>query len=238
MTEVLGLSHPQAFGPRVREHELAGAIAARLGVADTWHVEVAAMLSSIGFVALPNDVVAKLHTGAELDATEREMVARVPEIAERVLSHIPRLENVREVLKFQDLPYSGGASGPREQAIPIGARILKAVRDFCSEEARRRNAADAILTLRARSSLYDPSVLEALAEECGPRVPLIKELLLREVKSGMLLASDVEARSGMLLVSRGQRVTAQLLERLRNFDLRIGVVEPILCEIDPQETPK
>jgi hypothetical protein len=42
----------------------------------------------------------------------------------------------------------------------------------------------------------------------------------------------------MLLVARGQRVTAQLLERLRNFNLRVGVVEPILCEIDPEQTPK
>jgi response regulator RpfG family c-di-GMP phosphodiesterase len=238
MTEVLGLTHPEAFGPRVREHELAGVIAERLRVPDAWHVEVAAMLASIGFVALPNDVVAKLHTGAELDATEREMVARVPEVAERVLSHIPRLENVREVLKFQDVPYMGGASGPRERAIPIGARILKAVRDFCTEEARRRSAADAIVTLRARSSFYDPDVLEALAEECGPRAPVIKELSLRDVKSGMLLAADVEAASGMLLVARGQRVTAQLLERLRNFALRVGVVEPILCEIDPEPPPK
>jgi response regulator RpfG family c-di-GMP phosphodiesterase len=238
MTEVLGLTHPEAFGPRVREHELASLIAERLRVPNAWHVEVAAMLSSIGFVSLPNDVVAKLNTGAELDATEREMVARVPEVAERVLSHIPRLENVREVLKFQDLPYAGGASGPREPAIPIGARILKAVRDFCTEEARRRSAADAIVTLRARSSFYDPDVLEALAEECGPRVPVIKELSLRDVKSGMLLAADVEAATGMLLVARGQRVTEQLLERLRNFALRVGVVEPILCEIDPQPSPK
>jgi hypothetical protein len=67
---------------------------------------------------------------------------------------------------------------------------------------------------------------------------VIKELSLRDVKSGMLLAADVEAASGMLLVARGQRVTAQLLERLRNFALRVGVVEPILCELDPEPSPK
>jgi hypothetical protein len=67
---------------------------------------------------------------------------------------------------------------------------------------------------------------------------VIKQLPLREAKSGMLLAADVEAMSGMLLVARGQRVTAQLLERQRNFDLGVGVVEPILCEIDPEQTPK
>jgi hypothetical protein len=35
----------------------------------------------------------------------------------------------------------------------------------------------------------------------------------------------------MLLVSRGHPVTAQLIERLRNFDLKVGVIQPILCEL-------
>jgi hypothetical protein len=39
------------------------------------------------------------------------------------------------------------------------------VRDFCAEEARRRSAPDAIVPLRARSSLYEPDMLEALAQE-------------------------------------------------------------------------
>jgi HD-GYP domain-containing protein (c-di-GMP phosphodiesterase class II) len=231
---VLGLVQPEAFGPTAREHELARGIATRLGVPAAWHVEIAAMLSSIGYVTLPHDVVTKLHAGAELDPSEREMVARMPAVAERVLSHIPRLENVREALKYQHQPFDGSDSaGPRETAIPIGARILKVVHDFRVEETRRTNAADALVALRARARNYDPDVLTALAALAGPRVPVIKELGLNDVKSGMVLASDVKARTGMLLVARGQRVTLQLLERLRNFDLRVGVVEPILCEIEP-----
>jgi response regulator RpfG family c-di-GMP phosphodiesterase len=234
MTEVLGLVQPEAFGPTARSHELARRIAVRLGVPDAWHVEVAAMLSSIGYVTLPNDVVTKLHAGAPLDPSEREMVARMPAVAERVLSHIPRLENVREVLKYQHQAFDGsGGAGPRETAIPIGARILKAVQDFRAEELCRANSGDAILALRARARNYDPEVLETLARLAGPRLPVIEELALQSVKSGMVLAGDVKARTGMLLVARGQRVTIQMLERLKNFDLRVGVLEPILCEVEP-----
>jgi hypothetical protein len=51
------------------------------------------------------------------------------------------------------------------------------------------------------------------------------------VRIGMRLASDVKTRAGTLLVAKGQSVTIQLLDRLRNFDQKVGVVEPIPCEI-------
>src|SRR5204863_3843625 len=74
LTEVLALMHPETFGVWTRQHERARAIATRLELPNAWHVEVASMLASVGYVVLPSEVMVKLNAGAPLDAAEREMV--------------------------------------------------------------------------------------------------------------------------------------------------------------------
>jgi response regulator RpfG family c-di-GMP phosphodiesterase len=230
LTEVLALVHPE-FGSTARQHERARKVAACLRVPHAWHVEVASMLSQVGYVVLPNDLLAKVHAGSDLDAAERGMLARVPAVVERIISLIPRLETVQEALKHQGRPFESGDGGPQRQAIPIGSRILKALLALGVEETRSPDSADALAVLRSHRGQYDPAVLDAIAIVCGPRRRETREVTLREIEVGMVLASDVMTRSSMLLVSRGHPVTAQLIERLRNFDTKVGVVQPIVCEL-------
>jgi hypothetical protein len=116
--------------------------------------------------------------------------------------------------------------------VPLGARILKAVSDFGLAETRLRSAEKALKSLEDKVGDYDPDVLAALAELCAAKKPQLKALTLKELRIGMVLADDVKTRNGTLLVGKGQRVTLQLLDRLRNFDQRVGVVEPIPCEVE------
>jgi response regulator RpfG family c-di-GMP phosphodiesterase len=230
LTEALDLSRPEALRGTFRRHERARAIALHLKVPDAWHVEVASMISCVGYVILPSEIVTKLQAGAPLDLGEREMAARLPGVAERVLSHIPRLEKVQEVLK-----HFGPADPPpkdrRANEVPIGSKILGIVRDLSAAEAREGDTLRALAALKANAASYDPAVLAAVLEVCEPRPPEVRSIGLKDLATGMVLASDVVARSGLLLVARGQRVSLPLLERLRNFNVRIGVVEPILCEV-------
>jgi response regulator RpfG family c-di-GMP phosphodiesterase len=233
LTEVLGLVHPEAFGSSARQHERARNVAAHLQVTNAWHVEVASMLSHVGYVALPNDLLVKLQRGSALDAIERGMMARVPEVIERVLSLIPRLELVQEILKHQTSAFVGNDERGlvSQQAIPVGSRILKALSDLAIEETRSPNVAVALAILRTRRAQYDPAVLDAIAVVCAPHAPETREVCLREIKVGMVLASDVFTKGSVLLVARGHPVTAQLVARLRNFDIKFGVVQPILCSV-------
>ncbi len=229
LTEVLALVQPE-FGATARQHERARRVAVQLRVAQGWHVEVASMLSQAGYAVLPNELLEKVHRGAELDATERSMLARVPAVVERIISLIPRLEIVHEALAHQDQPFEGSDSA-RKGVLPIGSRILKALHDLAIEETRSPDTSHALAVLHARRGLYDPKVLDAIAFVCGPRRPETREVRLEEMEVGMVLASDVTTRASMLLVARGHQVTAQLIERLRNFDLKFGVVQPIVCEL-------
>jgi response regulator RpfG family c-di-GMP phosphodiesterase len=227
----LALMNAEAFGAAGQRHERARAIAERMKVPDPWHVEVASMLASVGYVVLPNEVLTKLNGGTALDALEAKMVAQVPAVVERVLSHIPRLEKVRDVLQHQGGWLGKSATGAgTDGALPVGARILRVLHDLIAAEAREGDTQRAIAALRARANAYDPAVLDALSGVCEVKPPEVRALALREIRTGMVLADDVKLESGMLVVARGQRITEHLLLRLNNFHGR-RLKEPILCEI-------
>ncbi|HEY2407484.1 MAG TPA: HD domain-containing phosphohydrolase [Polyangiaceae bacterium] len=230
-TEVLALTHAEAFGPNLKQHERARLVAERMGIPDAWHVEIASMLSSIGYVVLPGDVLSKLSHGKALASSEAHMLAQVPKIAESVVSKIPRLDKVRAVLEHQAswLGKTLAAAGSARE-LPLGARILRVLYDLGVAENETGDTRQAIGVLRSRSELYDPAVLDALSDVCAVKPPEVRPLPLAEVRAGMVFAADVTLDSGMLLVARGQRVTEQVLLRLTNHYAR-RVKEPLLCEI-------
>jgi len=232
LTDVLGLANPAAFGRASRARQGISKLAEHLGLHDQWQVEVAAMLSQIGCVTLPPDVTEKLYHGQALTQTELAMTDRLPEITEQLLANIPRLETVREILRYQNKRFDGTGppdDGVRREAIPWGARALKAVLDLDSLQAQGMSTQAALDTMSQRRGWYDESILQALAEIHGSVSPQLieTELSLWSLQAGMIFAEDVTTPTGLLLVARGQEVTPSLLERIKNFSLRIGVKEPI-----------
>ncbi|HYQ31098.1 MAG TPA: response regulator [Polyangiaceae bacterium] len=230
LSEVLALVHPEVFGPTARQHARVCAVAERLHVLEAWQVEVASMLLAVGYVVLPTDVAAKLRSGIELGAGEREMTSQMSGVVERVLSHIPRLEAVRELLHWHELLL---ATPQLNEDAPLGAQVLFAVTELGLHEGREGGAIPAIRCLRS-SGRHATRVVEALAAVCQPRAPRLEPLPIDRIESGMTLAADVMSKSGLLVMAHGQLVSEALLQRLRNFHARLGVVQPILCELPPE----
>jgi hypothetical protein len=117
----------------------------------------------------------------------------------------------------------------RAERIPIGARILRAAIDYDQLEARGLSPALATDALRSRRGVYDPAVLDALERAVG-RSGLAREsreVTVAELRPGMILAADVRARNGLMLVGRGHEVTPSLLQRIRNFADTVGVTDRI-----------
>jgi response regulator RpfG family c-di-GMP phosphodiesterase len=234
LVRVLALSSPEGFGRASRVKDVALKIAAKLELHESWFLEVAAMMSEMGSVVLPPDVLAKIYHGDLLTPEEEAMAARAPEVTDELLSGIPRLDAVREILQYSRKHFDGDGS-PKERIhgdrIPLGARILKVASDY--DRAASAHADERpIDVLQSRAGHYDPTVLEALAAvtagaETGA---LPRQMSLVHVRAGMTFAADVRSKTGLLLVAHGQRVTAEMLERLRNVAQRMGVVEPLSCK--------
>lgn len=237
LIDILSLTHPLAFGRanRIKRHVID--LARQIGIQqDLWQLEVAAMLSQIGCIILPNETLEKLYQGGIPSEKERAMVARLPAVAEQLLGDIPRLETVLALIKNQDRPYQ---FNPAELDIArTGGAILKIASDFDALINQGHPAALALETLQGRQGCYDPTLLAAFVaiRGAGGQPRQIKEIPVLALQVGMVFAEDVRTKSGALLVTRGHQVTPGLIERVYNLqDVLISNVVKMVMAIDSAE---
>ncbi|MBN8524552.1 MAG: response regulator [Planctomycetes bacterium] len=222
LTEILSLTNPGAFGKAQRMRRVARRLADAVKHPSPWQVELAAMMSQLGIVTIPPDVVERADAGADLREDERQMLASIPEVTARLLANIPRLEPCARMIA------AAGAAGIPSGEDPgaRGARILRLMAEYEDMIASGRSAVSVLTDLRRQGyPLAAIEVLSSLDAEPAPKQHLT--IPVRELRSGMVLQEDVRARNGVLLVPRGQELTHALLERILNFNRLVGVVEPI-----------
>lgn len=223
LTDALALTHPLAFGRATRVKKYAGELARTLGIPHRWQVEVAAMLSQLGWITLPAETVEKHYYGKALTSEEQAMVNRLPAVSGQLLGQIPRLEPILEILAQQDAPWKKTES-LAGQSPPVGARLLKVSLDFDVLQTGGYSTELALAAMRGHAERYDPEILEAFATLRGvcETERLVKALPLKAMQVGMILAEDVRMSNGALLVAKGFEVTSSFLERVRNIGNRIG----------------
>lgn len=232
LVDVLSLATPLAFGRATRVKRLAGQLALALDLKDRWAVDVAAMLSQLGNVVLPPSMVEKVADGETLSALEQDMVDKVPATSRQILGDIPRLDLVREILDgharaFTPTPATG-LEGPSGEHIPIGARVLRVALDFDQLDGVGLRQDVIAGTLRARPGLYDPRVLAALdALIAAAGTQGARGVTVAELRAGMIVAEDVKAIGGAILIARGHEITESSLQLLLNCTALLGVQEPI-----------
>jgi response regulator RpfG family c-di-GMP phosphodiesterase len=237
LTEVLSIADPHSFGRAQRLREEMKKIAQWFGGARSWELELGAMLSQIGYVAVPAKLLLKVNSGAVLTGAEKDILTRVPESGASLLDKIPRLGTVAEIVRYQHKNFDGSGfpeDGVSGEAIPIGARILRVLNDLLDAEAFKHWRVQAFAKLRQTSGLYDPKVLEAIAacydvylDKPAAAPAALSKLRVSDLRIGAVLAEDVFTRDGMLLVTADTKLTAPLLQKLRNFHELAGLTEPI-----------
>ena len=247
LTDLLAIAQPASFGRATRLKRHVHALAVELDVPDRWQVEVAALLSQVGYIVVPADVAERARRGKPLSLPEQDLIARLPRLAEQLIASIPRLEPVRAILLHQHTPFAARteAPAPTDVVFPMGARLLKVAQDFDILEAQGMSPSLALDTLDSRTGLYDPAVLSALRRICGVggQEKVLGEMRLADVQLGMIFATDVVTANGLLLVARGQEVTSSLLERIGNVwyafatQLRVRMILDSAAPVRPALQP-
>jgi len=220
-----------SFGRAQRVKQHVSALCDKLELSERWQVEVAAMLSQLSTFTLPPETLEKVYYGAVLSSEEQAMLERAPDVTEQLLSHVPRLELVREILALYPKSYkkTDKSEVTHEQArLQRLSQVLRVAVDFDTLEAQGQSSGFALTALKGRADQYDPQVLAAFLALHGQRKEgdKIRDISVAALRSGMVLAADVKMATGTLFVARGYEVTPAFLERIRNF--RAGSVrEPI-----------
>ncbi len=221
LAEILSLANPAAFGRAKRVQRIVMGLAQSAGLEEPWRLEIASLLSQIGCIALPPELIEKVTRRSPLTPPEQRALAQHPETAARLLGRIPRLEEIAQAIRWQGAtwePTPGASGAPVGADIPRMARLLRLGLDLDQLESAGLTRAAAARQLAAGPKLYDPALIE-LALSCEPEPEALAECHLKiiDLRPGMVIVDDVRGGNNVLLVAAGQEVTTTLIERLVNW---------------------
>ncbi len=216
LADVLSMTNPTAFGRATRIRRFVRHIVDALKLADAWQYETAALLSQIGWVAIPNDLIQRMAAGESLTSEQVAMMERHPSIARDLLHKIPRLYKVAEMVYHQraELSDPDAALDP----VVLGGRILGVALDFEQLLSFGASPSQALEALRSESGKYDVQIVDALSSAEPMKVELeVRVVPLEELEVGMIVEEPVRNVSDELVVGRGQPLTPGSLQRLKNY---------------------
>lgn len=222
LVEVLSLVNPTALGRASRIRDRVRKTVEGLQLDQQWQVELAALLSQLGAVLLPEDTVRRLYDGEALDQAERRKLSENMETINRILGKIPRLEPVTAVLdELKEL--TRGRPGDERHAFSPGGRLLHAVVELDALEAQGNPLRHSLLLLAQKESVYGADVLaalESLTREPGNLVAVAVHP--HALADGMVLTQDLKTADGVLILPRGFELNRSSREHIGNFADRLG----------------
>lgn len=233
LVDLLEAVRPQAVRGGRELADIARLIARQLGVADTWQIEVAAMLLHIGVVTLDDDLVDRAEAGKTLLKAEADEYRCYAAAGARIVRQIPRLDGVADLIeRHLEAPSNGDSPTDQERRVLAAAMLLL-------DERRAGGSLQALLTRRAQD-------LSALGEEIVAAVrsmdhaaagfaeqPAPVDVSVDQLRTGMLLCDDLSTESGHLLLRGGSRLSETLIERLRNYAARGAIPRQFRVEAPP-----
>ncbi len=168
---------------------------------------------------------------------ERERYCGYPAQGEHLLMALEPLHDAGRLIRHHQERWNGTGFPDqlRGEEIPFGARLLKLAVDFvelqCSLVLQRPLPRQEALQFLARYAgrLYDPELCRQfidLCTRCSPDLleadPSILGVDTRRLEPGMVLARNLQAESGMLLLNAGKQLSRTLIDKLIAFESSEG----------------
>ena len=224
LTEVLSLVNPAAFSRAERARRYIHHIVTSMKLPNVWQYEVAAMMSQLGCVTLPPETIDAVYSGEKLLPSEQAQYDAHPSVAYDLLSKIPRLEPIAWMIEHQNrqLPEAGpGDSQPVD--IRQGSEILRLTLAYEKLIHKGVSRTEAVHTLTRQNQNF-PNFFQALVTlDPNAEESEIRKCRTENLVPGMIIQQEIRTPDGVLLVAKGQQVTAPLVLKLKNFHARRAI---------------
>ncbi|MDJ0621517.1 MAG: response regulator [Desulfocapsaceae bacterium] len=229
LSELLSFTSPAAFSSGLRIRSMAVQIGEELAIDQIWRLEVAALMSQIGCVTLPEEIINKVYADLELDEEEKEMYGNHPQAGARLFENIPRMEGVTAIIRNQLKDYSEyDQEDQEEEEIILGAQILRVIFEYDRLLFQGKNHGEAVHHLQERKNVYNPIIVKRLGKikKTGEAARVVS-LMIKDLAIGMVAEDDIYAQNETLLAPKGQELTWPVIQGLQNFAKKVGVKEPV-----------
>lgn len=227
LVEVMSLVNSLAFHRSSRIKSYTNFIVSQLKTINSWQYEAAALLSQIGYITIPQEILLKVYNNQDLTPEEQIIYSNYPEAGARIISNIPRLEGVAYMIRNQRKNFSEFTVS---NELTLGAQILKAVSDFDMMRIFGDDIKHAVYKLK-KPEIYNSEIIEIMEEIGKVKLETIyKSVKLEELNTSMILDQDIVAKNGMLLARKDQQVSSAMVELFLAYSKNIGVPELILIK--------
>jgi len=174
LIDVLTMVNPTNFSKSILIRNLAKKLLTRLHIRENWEIDIACLLSQIGCVGIPTEIIEKRHSGKRLTTEEEQLFMSQAQIGNNLLKNIPRLENIAFAIAMQykslgdiiSIRNTHTDSVANERIIFISC-LLKILNDyfyFLEIEADEKKAVELLVK---NKSEYNEGMLNALKSELG-----------------------------------------------------------------------
>ena len=193
-------------------------------------IENAANLYNLGCLVLPDRIIKRKY--CNLSDADKVQFEQYPAFGEEALLPLPHMEEVAKIIRShrENFNGSGFPDGLADEGIPITARILRLVIDYC--EKIHRHAASkrqALGYIQQYSGIYyDPLLVNLLIEQVEDDNKIESEstdswLTVDALEPGMIVSRDLFNSRGMLLLAKGTSLSTHLIQMLNSYHINRGV---------------
>ena len=156
VTDVMGLVDPDGHAHASRIRATVEGTVQALGISSTWEYGIAANLCQLGTITLPPELVDTLRSGCALTEEEQRMARRHPDAAFNLISKIPRLERVANMIRGHlesdaDAPVDLSLTSD-EDVTAFGSLLLGLAVEYDRHIQRGASRGTAFAQLRRRTS--------------------------------------------------------------------------------------
>ncbi len=194
-------------------------------------LEVSSRFYDLGLVGIPQEILDRWEKDpTRLNETERLLIAQHPVLGEELVRFGEPLELVGSVIRSHHERYDGGGYPDKLAGhhIPWLSRLLAVAITYVQGS---RNGGDIVERITAESgAAIDPDAVRALLRVLSKaRLPKKqREVLLSELKPGMVLAQGIYTANGLLLVAEDQPLSAPAIENLVHHNRLNPITQSLL----------
>jgi len=236
LLDVMEVTNPIAFGRVCGLRQIAEKAAEALGATNNWEIKIATLLSSVGWISVPDDIIHKVALRQKLTVDEKAIVERHVDVAYDLLKGVPRMGGVASTIRYQEKNFDGTGypnTPIAGEKIPLGSRILKVLNAVTPMGANMRPDPELCRRLSMDGDDYDPAVVlvvqDILDNEAVNRAAdqiEVLELDASRLMPGDILETDLCASDGTLLLSAGHQLTHLHITKLRRHPKFEMIIDP------------
>ena len=205
-----------------RVYELCHAIAEGLELPPNQRqiLEISAWLHDVGLVGVPRRLIHLWQNTPEaLNPAELALVQQHPVMGQELATFVHHLSEVGVVIRSHHERFDG-TGYPDKRAgehIPWLARLLAVAVSYAENDEPGRDALAIIQ--RGSGKAFDPEAVRVLTRfRPHSMTRKEREILMSELRSGMVLAKGVHTANGLLLIPEGQILNEPYIDKLRNHN--------------------